>query len=96
MISKLTEEDVDRLRLLSKKGHTNRFLMQEFGVSRSTVERYKFDNLRELSRIIQRKRNKIEKVCYQCGLFKNFPPKCARCEIFVHNGKDYCSSHLPQ
>lgn len=95
MISKLSPPEFNRLRRLSQDGIPDAKLMELFCISRSTVERYKYESIREISRRVQRNRYKQEKSCYKCGGSLKDHPKCLVCEILIHGNEQYCESHKP-
>lgn len=91
MISKLSEEQIVRLRRMSGTGVPNSRLSEIFDISKSTVARYKSDFLRELSRNVQRKKYQSENSCYKCGMATKVHDRCQICEILIHEG-EHCES----
>lgn len=92
MIAKLSKADVESLRSLSRGGSSDRALMEAFSVSRATVQRYKHDSMRDLSRSVMRNRSKPERTCSKCGSMYDGHPRCSVCGIAVHNGLERCDS----
>lgn len=90
MRAKLNPEQIKELRGLSANGSSDRELGEKYGLSLSTVQRYKYDSARELSRRLQRNKPKIERICPICGLSSEGHPQCTSCTILNHNGQDEC------
>jgi DNA-binding CsgD family transcriptional regulator len=91
---KLSPEEQDQLRLMSREGKRPRELAEIFHISIESVERYKFRHLRILSRQVMVRRRQEDKVkshtCYKCNQDLKTHPKCQVCEILIHTGTSRC------
>lgn len=71
---------------------TENEIAEAFGISLSTLQRYKLDRARELSRTYARKqyqrfaleREENRGHCFHCGIEATEHPRCKMCEIFLH------------
>lgn len=91
---KLSKVEHFELIHLSRTGMRDNQLCILFRISRSTVERYKHDYLRELSREVQRRKKYIvNKQCHRCDKPFAGHPRCVSCEILIHGKDKTCDSY---
>lgn len=94
MLSKLNMDQVAQLRRLSQDGVGDPELAAKFGISLSTVQRYKFESARNRSREAQRNKPKKDTTCYRCGCPFKGHERCKVCTILIHSGLGLCEGCL--